>query len=56
MSRPFKPYMGKNTFGVLKEPQNAGEYTQKKEHLIVFVLRMFVFQVEQLPPKVIDFY
>ena len=30
MSRPFKPYMGKNTFGVLKKPQDAGEYTQKK--------------------------
>ena len=30
MSRPFKPYMGKNTFGVLKESQNAGEYTLKK--------------------------
>ena len=30
MPRPFKPYMGKNTFGVLKEPQDAGEYTQKK--------------------------
>ena len=29
-SRPFKPYMGKNTFGVLKEPQDAGQYIQKK--------------------------
>jgi len=31
MPRPFKPYMGKNTFGVLKEPQEAGEYTLKKK-------------------------
>jgi hypothetical protein len=30
MPRPFKPYMGKNTFGVLKEPQDAGQYIQKK--------------------------
>ena len=30
MPRPFKPYMGKNTFGVLKQPQDAGQYIQKK--------------------------
>ena len=29
-SRPFKPYMGKNTFGVLKEPQEAGQYILNK--------------------------
>jgi hypothetical protein len=29
-SRPFKPYMGKNTFGVLKESQGAGEYILNK--------------------------
>ena len=29
-SRPFNPYMGKNTFGVLKEPQDAGQYTLNK--------------------------
>ena len=29
-SRPFKPYMGKNTFGVLKESQDAGQYTLNK--------------------------
>ena len=29
-SRPFKPYMGKNTFGVLKEPQDAGQYILNK--------------------------
>ena len=29
-SRPFKPYIGKNTFGVLKEPQDAGQYTLNK--------------------------
>jgi len=31
MSRPFKPYMGKNTFGVLKEPQEAGQYILNKK-------------------------
>ena len=36
MSRPFKPYMGKNTFGVLKEPQDAGEYTLKKRAIYSF--------------------
>ena len=35
-SRPFKPYMGKNTFGVLKEPQEAGEYIQNKKALASF--------------------
>lgn len=30
MSRPFKPYMGKNTFRVCKEPQDAGEYIYNK--------------------------
>ena len=29
-SRPFKPYMGKNTFGVLKESQDAGQYILNK--------------------------
>ena len=29
-SRPFKPYMGKNTFGVLKESQDAGKYILNK--------------------------
>ena len=29
-SRPFNPYMGKNTFGVLKEPQDAGQYILNK--------------------------
>ena len=31
MSRPFKPYMGKNTFRVLKEPQDAGQYILNKK-------------------------
>jgi hypothetical protein len=31
MARPFKQYMGKNTFGVVREPQEAGEYTLKKK-------------------------
>ena len=30
-SRPFKPYTGKNTFGVVKEPQEAGEYILNKK-------------------------
>jgi hypothetical protein len=30
MSRPFKPYIGKNTFGVHREPQDAGEYILNK--------------------------
>ena len=30
-SRPFKPYMGKNTFGVFKESQDAGEYILNKK-------------------------
>lgn len=30
MPRPFKPYMGKNTFRVTREPQDAGEYTLNK--------------------------
>ena len=29
-SRPFKPYMGKNTFGVLKQSQDAGQYILNK--------------------------
>ena len=29
-SRPFNPYMGKNTFGLLKEPQDAGQYILNK--------------------------
>jgi hypothetical protein len=29
-SRPFNQYMGKNTFGVLKEPQDAGQYILNK--------------------------
>ena len=29
-SRQFKSYMGKNTFGVLKESQDAGEYILNK--------------------------
>jgi hypothetical protein len=36
MSRPFKPYMGKNTFGVLKESQEAGEYVLNKKALASF--------------------
>ena len=36
MSRPFKPYMGKNTFGVLKESQEAGEYVLNKKALSSF--------------------
>lgn len=28
--RPFNTYMGKNTFGVLKEPRQAGDYTINK--------------------------
>ena len=31
MARPFKQYMGKNTFGVVRESQEAGEYTLKKK-------------------------
>ena len=29
-SRPFNPYMGKNTFRVLKESQDAGQYILNK--------------------------
>jgi len=36
MSRPFKPYMGKNTFGVFKESQYSSEYTLKKKALASF--------------------
>lgn len=36
MSRPFKPYMGKNTFGVLKEPQEAGQYILNKKAIYSF--------------------
>lgn len=36
MSRPFKPYMGKNTFGVLKESQEAGQYVLNKKALANF--------------------
>lgn len=36
MSRPFKPYMGKNTFGVLKESQEAGQYVLNKKALSSF--------------------
>ena len=36
MSRPFKPYMGKNTFGVLKESQEAGQYVLNKKALASF--------------------
>ena len=36
MSRPFKPYMGKNTFGVLKEPQEAGQYILNKKAINSF--------------------
>ena len=35
-SRPFKPYMGKNTFGVLKESKEAGEYILKKKAITTF--------------------
>ena len=35
-SRPFKPYMGKNTFGVLKESQDAGQYTLNKTSIASF--------------------
>jgi hypothetical protein len=34
--RTFKPYMGKNTFGVFKESQESGEYTLKKKALASF--------------------
>lgn len=36
MSRPFKPYLGKNTFGVFNEPQGSGEYTLNKKKSIIF--------------------
>lgn len=36
MSRQFKSYMGKNTFGVLKESQEAGKYTLNKKALASF--------------------
>jgi hypothetical protein len=35
-SRPFKPYMGKNTFGVVKEPQEAGQYILNKTSIASF--------------------
>ena len=35
-SRPFKPYMGKNTFGVLKESQDAGQYILNKKATTTF--------------------
>ncbi len=35
-SRPFKPYMGKNTFGVLKESQEAGQYILNKKAIASF--------------------
>ena len=35
-SRPFKPYMGKNTFGVFKESQDAGEYILNKKAVASF--------------------
>lgn len=35
-SRQFKPYMGKNTFGVLKESQDAGQYTLNKKAVASF--------------------
>lgn len=34
--RPFNTYMGKNTFGVLKEPQNSGDYILNKRSLVGF--------------------
>ena len=36
MSRQFKSYMGKNTFGVLKESQEAGKYILNKKALASF--------------------
>jgi hypothetical protein len=36
MSRPFKPYLGKNTFGVFNEPQGSGEYTLNKKNSAIF--------------------
>ena len=35
-TRPFKPYMGKNTFGELKESKEAGEYILKKKAITTF--------------------
>jgi len=35
-SRPFKPYMGKNTFGVFKESQDAGQYILNKKATTTF--------------------
>jgi hypothetical protein len=35
-SRPFKPYMGKNTFGTLKESQDAGQYILNKKASVSF--------------------
>ena len=35
-SRPFKPYMGKNTFGVFKESNEAGEYILNKKAITTF--------------------
>ena len=34
--RPFNTYMGKNTFGVLKEPIQAGDYTINRGALVGF--------------------
>jgi hypothetical protein len=36
MSRPFKPYTGKNTFGVVKQQQDAGEYILNKKAIHSF--------------------
>jgi hypothetical protein len=36
MSRPFNLYMGKNTFGVLNESQEAGEYILNKKASATF--------------------
>jgi len=35
-TRPFKTYTGKNTFGVVKESQEAGEYILNKKALATF--------------------
>jgi len=35
-SRPFKSYMGKNTFGTLKESNEAGEYILNKNATTIF--------------------
>ena len=36
MSRSFKPYLGKNTFGVFNESQESGEYTLNKKNSAIF--------------------